>query len=109
MSHLLDRLNFLKPTRKDVFSEGHGQTTTENRDWEDTYRSRWRHDKIVRSTHGVNCTAHARGRSMSSPASSPGKRSRPTIPAQGRTCPTTSRAAARAAPHTAGIFTPRTG
>ncbi|MDH5530146.1 MAG: nitrate reductase subunit alpha, partial [Paracoccaceae bacterium] len=56
MSHLLDRLNFLKSTRKDTFADGHGQTTIENRDWEDTYRNRWRHDKIVRSTHGVNCT-----------------------------------------------------
>ena len=56
MSHLLDRLNFLKSVRKDTFSDGHGQTTTENRDWEDTYRKRWQHDKIVRSTHGVNCT-----------------------------------------------------
>ncbi|AUH32078.1 nitrate reductase subunit alpha [Paracoccus tegillarcae] len=56
MSHLLDRLNFLKSVRKDEFAEGHGQTTNESRDWEDTYRSRWRHDKIVRSTHGVNCT-----------------------------------------------------
>ncbi|KAE9782144.1 molybdopterin-dependent oxidoreductase, partial [Escherichia coli] len=27
-----------------------------NRDWEDGYRQRWQHDKIVRSTHGVNCT-----------------------------------------------------
>lgn len=26
------------------------------RDWEDMYRNRWAHDKIVRSTHGVNCT-----------------------------------------------------
>ncbi|GHC52112.1 nitrate reductase subunit alpha [Neogemmobacter tilapiae] len=56
MSHLLDRLNFFKTLRKDTFADGHGQTTIENRDWEDTYRSRWRHDKIVRSTHGVNCT-----------------------------------------------------
>ncbi|MTH76846.1 nitrate reductase subunit alpha [Paracoccus aestuariivivens] len=56
MSHLLDRLNFLSTTRQNTFSDGHGQTTTENRAWEDTYRSRWRHDKIVRSTHGVNCT-----------------------------------------------------
>ena len=56
MSHLLDRLNFFKSLRKDTFADGHGQTTTENRDWEDTYRNRWRHDKIVRSTHGVNCT-----------------------------------------------------
>ena len=23
---------------------------------EDFYRERWRHDKVVRSTHGVNCT-----------------------------------------------------
>ncbi|MCC5987885.1 MAG: nitrate reductase subunit alpha [Pararhodobacter sp.] len=56
MSHLLDRLNFLRSVRKDTFSDGHGQTTIENRDWEDTYRKRWQHDKIVRSTHGVNCT-----------------------------------------------------
>ncbi|MGH9486890.1 MAG: nitrate reductase subunit alpha [Terriglobales bacterium] len=26
------------------------------RRWEDFYRNRWQHDKIVRSTHGVNCT-----------------------------------------------------
>ena len=26
------------------------------RKWEDVYRDRWQHDKIVRSTHGVNCT-----------------------------------------------------
>ena len=24
--------------------------------WEDIYRNRWQHDKVVRSTHGVNCT-----------------------------------------------------
>jgi nitrate reductase alpha subunit len=26
------------------------------RKWEDFYRNRWQHDKVVRSTHGVNCT-----------------------------------------------------
>ena len=26
------------------------------RGWESAYRDRWRHDKVVRSTHGVNCT-----------------------------------------------------
>ena len=56
MSHLLDRLNFLRSKEIDRFSDGHGQTTSENRDWEDVYRNRWRHDKVVRSTHGVNCT-----------------------------------------------------
>lgn len=56
MSHLLDRLNFLQSKELEQFSNGHGQVTRENRDWEDTYRNRWRHDKVVRSTHGVNCT-----------------------------------------------------
>ncbi|KXF74829.1 nitrate reductase [Paramesorhizobium deserti] len=55
MSHFLDRLAFF---RKNVaeFSDGHGIVTHENRDWEESYRKRWQHDKIVRSTHGVNCT-----------------------------------------------------
>ncbi len=26
------------------------------RDWEEFYRNRWQYDKVVRSTHGVNCT-----------------------------------------------------
>ena len=56
MSHLLDRLNFLQSRELEQFSDGHGQVTREDRDWEDTYRNRWRHDKVVRSTHGVNCT-----------------------------------------------------
>ncbi|MFN8010906.1 MAG: nitrate reductase subunit alpha [Holophagaceae bacterium] len=28
----------------------------EKRSWEEFYRNRWQHDKVVRSTHGVNCT-----------------------------------------------------
>ena len=56
MSHLLDRLNFFKPANVGKFADGHGVTRHENRDWEDGYRSRWQHGKIVRSTHGANCT-----------------------------------------------------
>ena len=56
MSHLLDRLNFLSRKNVGTFSGGHGVTTSEDRNWEDAYRKRWQHDKIVRSTHGVNCT-----------------------------------------------------
>ena len=26
------------------------------RGWEELYRNRWQHDRVVRSTHGVNCT-----------------------------------------------------
>ncbi|MDA0785422.1 MAG: nitrate reductase subunit alpha, partial [Proteobacteria bacterium] len=55
MSHLLDRLNFFG-RKTERFSNGHGVKTNENRDWENSYRNRWQHDKIVRSTHGVNCT-----------------------------------------------------
>ena len=27
-----------------------------SREWEELYRDRWRHDRVVRTTHGVNCT-----------------------------------------------------
>ena len=55
MSHFLDRLNFLGKV-KSTFSDGHGAVVNEDRKWENAYRARWQHDKIVRSTHGVNCT-----------------------------------------------------
>ncbi|KLN53154.1 nitrate reductase subunit alpha [Variovorax paradoxus] len=55
MSHFLDRLTYFAQPRES-FAEGHGQVTGEDRTWEDAYRTRWAHDKIVRSTHGVNCT-----------------------------------------------------
>ena len=55
MSHFLDRLTHFSQPREG-FAEGHGVTTGEDRTWEDAYRNRWAHDKIVRSTHGVNCT-----------------------------------------------------
>jgi nitrate reductase alpha subunit len=55
MSHFLDRLKFFSKT-KETFSQGHGIVTNEDRQWEEAYRNRWRFDKIVRSTHGVNCT-----------------------------------------------------
>ncbi|MBK6999594.1 MAG: nitrate reductase subunit alpha [Rhodoferax sp.] len=55
MSHFLDRLSYFS-SPKEPFSGEHGLTTGEDRTWEDAYRDRWAHDKIVRSTHGVNCT-----------------------------------------------------
>ncbi|MBN9277162.1 MAG: nitrate reductase subunit alpha, partial [Hyphomicrobium sp.] len=55
MSQFLDRLTFFNKV-KEPFSNGHGITTDEDRGWEDGYRLRWQHDKIVRSTHGANCT-----------------------------------------------------
>ena len=55
MSHFLDRLMYFTKDRP-TFSDGHGVVTSEDRTWEDGYRKRWQHDKIVRSTHGTNCT-----------------------------------------------------
>ncbi|CAK6500302.1 Respiratory nitrate reductase 2 alpha chain (plasmid) [Pantoea sp. Nvir] len=55
MSKLLDRFRYFKQ-KGDSFAEGHGQVYNTNRDWEESYRQRWQYDKIVRSTHGVNCT-----------------------------------------------------
>jgi nitrate reductase alpha subunit len=55
MSYFIDRISFFSQKRE-PFSNGHGITTDENRAWEKGYRDRWAHDKVVRSTHGVNCT-----------------------------------------------------
>jgi len=55
MSRILDNLLFFK-RGVDTFADGYGADTHEDRSWEDGYRSRWQYDKVVRSTHGVNCT-----------------------------------------------------
>ena len=55
MSKFLDRFRYFKQ-KGETFADGHGQVLDTNRDWEDGYRQRWQHDKVVRSTHGVNCT-----------------------------------------------------
>ncbi|MGZ4412113.1 MAG: molybdopterin-dependent oxidoreductase, partial [Gaiellaceae bacterium] len=39
-----------------VSAEGWSQLVGKGREWESFYRDRWQHDKVVRSTHGVNCT-----------------------------------------------------
>src|SRR3989304_7656824 len=55
MSHFLDRLSYFTQARE-PYADGHGSVTREDRTWEESYRQRWQHDKIVRSTHGTNCT-----------------------------------------------------
>ncbi|HRA89312.1 MAG TPA: molybdopterin-dependent oxidoreductase, partial [Planctomycetaceae bacterium] len=41
---------------RDAISWIRDDVNPEGREWEEFYRNRWAHDKIVRSTHGVNCT-----------------------------------------------------
>src|SRR5690625_1696780 len=47
-------LKYFKPTEK--FNGDWSVLEQKNRDWERLYRERWSHDKVVRTTHGVNCT-----------------------------------------------------
>ena len=42
--------------RGEANAEGWSMLIGRSRDWESAYRDRWSHDKVVRSTHGVNCT-----------------------------------------------------
>ncbi|WP_163971386.1 nitrate reductase subunit alpha [Oceanobacillus halotolerans] len=53
-SPLWKRLTYVKP--KETYSDNHSQQHVGNREWENVYRRRWQHDKVIRSTHGVNCT-----------------------------------------------------
>ena len=53
-SPLLEAHRFLR--RGPVNAEGWSQLVAKDREWERSYRGRWAHDKVVRSTHGVNCT-----------------------------------------------------
>lgn len=104
MSKLLDRFRYFKQ-KGETFANGHGRVYNNNRDWEDSYRQRWQFDKIVRSTHGVNCTGSCswkiyvkNGLVTRNPADR-------IIRAPGRICQITNRAAARAAPATPRIST----
>ncbi|GAA3734275.1 nitrate reductase subunit alpha [Salinicoccus jeotgali] len=47
-------LKFFKPTEK--FNGNWSILEEKSREWEKMYRQRWSHDKVVRTTHGVNCT-----------------------------------------------------
>lgn len=51
---MLRGLNFFTLTEK--FNGDWSILEKKNRDWERMYRERWSHDKVVRTTHGVNCT-----------------------------------------------------
>ncbi|MFF4624511.1 nitrate reductase subunit alpha [Nonomuraea jabiensis] len=43
-------------TKSEVSADGRTLHQIDPSDWDRFYRDRWAHDKVVRSTHGVNCT-----------------------------------------------------
>lgn len=51
---LLERLKHLRAG--ETTDNGWAEESPRPRDSEDIYRRRWQYDKVVRSTHGVNCT-----------------------------------------------------
>ncbi len=54
MSNIFQKFKYLMP--KETSGDGRAETCCGGRDWEAMYRDRWSYDKVVRSTHGVNCT-----------------------------------------------------
>jgi nitrate reductase / nitrite oxidoreductase, alpha subunit len=53
-------LRFLHPLKElhdtEKISQGWAEVRCKPRKWEEMYHRRWEHDKVARSTHGVNCT-----------------------------------------------------
>ena len=83
------------------YSDGWGEVTGEDRTWEQSYRDRWAHDKIVRST----ARALAAGRFTLKTESSFGKLRKRIIPPPPQVCRITSPAVAPEAPAIPGTST----
>ena len=41
---------------RERFNDNWSEVDNADRSWEELYRHRWQYDKVVRTTHGVNCT-----------------------------------------------------
>jgi nitrate reductase alpha subunit len=57
----MPKANFLKEVfrhflPRERFNGNWSEVDNADRSWEELYRRRWQYDKIVRTTHGVNCT-----------------------------------------------------
>ncbi len=104
MSKLLDRFRYFKQ-KGETFADGHGQVMHSNRDWEDSYRQRWQFDKIVRSTHGVNCTGSCSWKIYVKNGLVTWEIQQTDYPRTRPACPIMNLAAARVAQVTPGIST----
>ena len=54
MKSLFQKYKYMSP--KEHSADGRVNTYKGGREWESIYRERWSYDKVVHSTHGVNCT-----------------------------------------------------
>ncbi len=54
MKSLFQKYKYMSP--KEHSADGRVNTYKGGREWESMYRERWSYDKVVHSTHGVNCT-----------------------------------------------------
>ena len=94
--------------RGPISEEGWSQLVAKGREWE-SYRGRWQHDKVVRSTHGVNCTGSCSWNVYVKEGLITWESQAVDYPSTGRRCRSTSRAAARAGPRSPGTRTRRSG
>ncbi|MDZ7777858.1 MAG: hypothetical protein U5L09_20715 [Bacteroidales bacterium] len=85
--------------------DNHIVTTEEKRSWESFYRNRWQHDKVVRSTHGVNRTGSCSWKIYVKNGSVTWKFSKPIILIPDPICRIMNHVAALAEPATHGIYT----
>lgn len=104
---LLDAHRFLR--RGPVNAEGWSQLVAKDRDWERSYRERWAHDKVVRSTHGVNCTGSCSWNVFVKDGIVTWESQAVDYPSTGPDMPSTSRVDVRVGPRSRGISTRRCG
>jgi len=72
------RLAYLR--RGERIDQDWTELSQRSRAWESLYRRRWQHDRVVRSTHGVNCTGSCSWQVFIKDGIITWRRSRPTIP-----------------------------
>src|SRR5437660_12900460 len=78
---------------------------TGGREADSFYRDRWSYDKVVRSTHGVNCTGSCSWKVYVKDGIITWEAQQTDYPSAGPTGRTTSRAAARGGPRSPGTRT----
>ncbi|XPE52722.1 hypothetical protein ACNKHX_07570 [Shigella flexneri] len=86
----------------ETFADGDGQLLNTNRDWEDGYRQRWQHDKMLALPTGSR-TGSCSWKFTSKTVWSPGKTEEPTI--RYRSGPPNHELAARGASYSCNLDT----
>ncbi|MDR1266045.1 MAG: nitrate reductase subunit alpha [Propionibacteriaceae bacterium] len=74
-------------TREDIAADGRTTTRAASDGWERFYRDRYAHDKVVTTTHGVNCTGSCSWRVFVKDGLIAWEHQNPDYPTPGEDCP----------------------